>query len=55
MNPDTRRLSQVVLNTPRVSDDTISREMMTMLMGKGEASSRKTWLETKGNLAYTDI
>ena len=55
MNPDTRRLSQVVLNTQRVSDDTISREMMTMLMGKGEASSRKTWLETKGNLAYTDI
>jgi topoisomerase-4 subunit B len=55
MNPDTRRLSQVVLNTERVSDDTISREMMTMLMGKGEASSRKTWLETKGNLAYTDI
>lgn len=55
MNPDTRRLSQVILNTERVIDDVLSKEMMVMLMGKGEASSRKTWLETKGNLAYTDI
>lgn len=55
MNPDTRRLSQVILNTERVIDDILSKEMMIMLMGKGEASSRKTWLEAKGNLAYADI
>ena len=55
MNPDTRRLSQVVLNTERVADDVLSKDMMTMLMGKGEAASRKTWLEAKGNLAHADI
>ena len=48
MNPDTRRLSQVV-------DGGDSREMMHMLMGKSEASSRRVWLETKGNLAQADI
>ena len=55
MNPDTRRLSQVALNTERVLDDTMSKEMMTMLMGKGEASSRRAWLEEKGNLVNADI
>ena len=55
MNPDTRRLSQVVLNTERVLDDALSKDMMTMLMGKGEASSRRAWLEEKGNLVNADI
>ena len=48
MNPDTRRLSQVV-------DGEGSKTMMHMLMGKSEASSRRAWLEEKGNLAQTDI
>ena len=48
MNPDTRRLAQVV-------DGGDSKSMMHMLMGKSEASSRRAWLEEKGNLAQTDI
>ncbi|TDR31829.1 DNA topoisomerase IV subunit B [Hydromonas duriensis] len=55
MNPDTRRLSQVALNTERVADDGNSKIMMTMLMGKGEAASRRAWLEEKGNLVNADI
>ena len=55
MNPDTRRLSQVVLNTERVADDGASKTMMTMLMGKTEASSRRAWIEEKGNLVNADI
>ena len=55
MNPDTRRLSQVVLNTERVADDGASKIMMTMLMGKTEASSRRAWIEEKGNLVNADI
>jgi len=29
--------------------------MMNMLMGKGEASARRGWLEDKGNLVEVDI
>ena len=29
--------------------------MMNMLMGKGEASQRRTWLEEKGNEVEADI
>jgi topoisomerase-4 subunit B len=29
--------------------------MFTMLMGKGEASARRSWLEEKGNLVEVDI
>jgi topoisomerase-4 subunit B len=29
--------------------------MFTMLMGKGEASARRAWLEEKGNLADLDV
>jgi topoisomerase-4 subunit B len=28
---------------------------MTMLMGKGEAASRRSWLEEKGNEVEADI
>lgn len=55
MNPDTRRLAKVGLNAGSVADDSISKAMMTMLMGKGEASSRRAWLEEKGNLVNADI
>ena len=34
-------------------DLTVSR--MTMLMGKGEAASRRSWLEEKGNEVEADI
>lgn len=55
MNPDTRRLAQVGLSGALVADDEDSRAMMHMLMGKNEATSRRAWLEAKGNLGHADI
>lgn len=52
MNPDTRRLSPVALGDLDF-DATVAR--MTMLMGKGEAASRRSWLEEKGNEVEADI
>jgi len=52
MNPDTRRLSPVALGSLDF-DATVAR--MTMLMGKGEAASRRSWLEEKGNEVEADI
>jgi topoisomerase-4 subunit B len=52
MNPDTRRLSPVALGELDF-DATVAR--MTMLMGKGEAASRRSWLEEKGNEVEADI
>ncbi|SAK49092.1 DNA topoisomerase IV subunit B [Caballeronia calidae] len=52
MNPDTRRLLPVSLGDLGF-DLTVSR--MTMLMGKGEAASRRSWLEEKGNEVEADI
>jgi len=46
MDPDTRRLVQLVLDA---DDDTDS--MFDMLLAKKRAGDRKTWLESKGNLA----
>jgi topoisomerase IV subunit B len=44
--PDTRRLVQL---TVAAGDDT--NKIMDMLLAKKRAADRKTWLETKGNLA----
>ncbi|MDR5756526.1 DNA topoisomerase IV subunit B [Caballeronia sp. LZ035] len=52
MNPDTRRLLPIALGDLGF-DLTVSR--MTMLMGKGEAASRRSWLEEKGNEVEADI
>ncbi|MFM0694027.1 DNA topoisomerase IV subunit B [Paraburkholderia graminis] len=52
MNPDTRRLTPVALGELDY-DATVAR--MTMLMGKGEAASRRNWLEEKGNEVEADI
>src|SRR6201991_2710702 len=52
MNPDTRRLLPVHLGDLGF-DLTVTR--MTMLMGKGEAASRRSWLEEKGNEVEADI
>ena len=46
MHPDTRRLIQLTLNHPLQIAET-----MDMLLSKKRASDRKSWLETKGNLA----
>ncbi|WP_323843647.1 DNA topoisomerase IV subunit B [Moraxella sp. Pampa] len=46
MNPDTRRLVQLDLD-----DWTQTSKLMDMLLAKKRSSDRKTWLETKGDLA----
>ena len=46
IDPDTRRLVQLTLES---GDDT--HQMMDMLLAKKRASDRRSWLESKGNLA----
>ncbi|GLS24875.1 DNA topoisomerase IV subunit B [Marinibactrum halimedae] len=46
MDPDTRRLVQLVLNP---GDDT--NQVMDMLLAKKRSSDRKVWLEEKGDMA----
>lgn len=46
MAPDTRRLIQLTLENPEQTDAT-----MDMLLAKKRSADRKTWLESKGNLA----
>lgn len=50
MDPDTRRLVQLVLDT---DDDTNS--MFDMLLAKKRSGDRKAWLESKGDLAEVAI
>jgi topoisomerase-4 subunit B len=52
MNPDTRRLSPVALGALDFAA-TVAR--MNMLMGKGEAAARKSWLEEHGNEVEADV
>jgi len=52
MNPDTRRLLPVSLGD---FDLAASEARFNMLMGKGEASARRLWLEEHGNEAEADI
>ncbi|MCF5499296.1 DNA topoisomerase IV subunit B, partial [Pseudomonas syringae] len=46
MDPNTRRLVQLTLD-----DYAATAEMMDMLLAKKRAGDRKSWLESKGNLA----
>ena len=52
MNPDTRRLLRVSLGS---FDRAATTERFTMLMGKGEAQARRSWLETHGHEVEADI
>ena len=52
MNPDTRRLLPLVIDAAAFAE---ARETFTLLMGKGEASSRRSWMEAKGNLVEADV
>ncbi|MBN3859427.1 DNA topoisomerase IV subunit B [Neisseriaceae bacterium PsAf] len=51
MDPDSRRLLQVRIND--IPDDT--QKMFVLLMGRGEAASRREWIEEKGNQVEADI
>jgi len=46
MDPDTRRLVQLVLDEDGDTDSTFD-----LLLAKKRAGDRKTWLEAKGDLA----
>ena len=48
--PDTRRLVQL-----QVDDPERTRELMDMLLAKKRAGDRKSWLETKGDLATLEL
>jgi len=50
IHPDTRRLVQL-----QVEDGDGTRELMDMLLAKKRASDRKSWLETKGDLASLEV
>jgi topoisomerase-4 subunit B len=52
LNPDTRRLLRVSLGEV---DDGATARRFTMLMGKGEAAARRSWLEEHGNEVEVDI
>ncbi|MFC3852321.1 DNA topoisomerase IV subunit B [Salinispirillum marinum] len=46
MDPDTRRLVQLTIDDPEGT-----HQIMDMLLAKKRSGDRKTWLESKGNLA----
>ncbi len=46
MDPDTRRLIQL-----SIDEDGVADAIMDKLLGKKRAADRKTWLQSKGNLA----
>ena len=52
LNPDTRRLSPVVLG--EAGDDPV-RQCFHLLMGKGESAARRQWLERRGHEVEVDI
>jgi len=50
IHPDTRRLVQLTID-----DAPLTRGLMDMLLAKKRAADRKTWLETKGDLATLEV
>ncbi|HOV20153.1 MAG TPA: toprim domain-containing protein, partial [Ottowia sp.] len=52
LNPDTRRLLQVQLGR---SDLTATENLMTRLMGKGEAAARRELMELHGDAVEVDV
>ena len=52
MDPATRRVLPVHVR-PEAFEDTL--KMFTLLMGKGEASGRRAWMEEKGDSVEADV
>jgi topoisomerase-4 subunit B len=50
VHPDTRRLVQLV-----TEDADATARLLDMLLAKKRAGERKTWLETKGDLASIEV
>jgi len=52
LNPDTRRLLQVSFGD---ADAQATTQRFTMLMGRGEAAARRSWIEEHGNEVEVDV
>src|SRR5512140_1145504 len=52
LNPDTRRMLPVTVEDAALESD---RSVFNMMMGKENASQRREWMETYGNLVDADI
>ncbi|NMG77419.1 DNA topoisomerase IV subunit B [Aromatoleum diolicum] len=52
MDPATRRVLPVQVRAEALED---TKRMFTLLMGKGEASGRRAWMEEKGDTVEADI
>ena len=52
LNPDTRRMLPVTVDDAALDAD---RSVFNMMMGKENASQRREWMETYGNLVDADI
>ncbi len=52
MHPDTRRLLQVQIPE---GGGIGTHDIFVKLMGKGEAASRRAWMEAEGDTAEVDI
>ena len=52
LNPDTRRLLQVAIDSEGLA---FANDKINLLMGKGEAAQRRSWLELHGNEVEGDI
>jgi topoisomerase-4 subunit B len=52
MSPDTRRLLPLTVSAEVLAD---THKVFTLLMGKGEAASRRSWMEERGNLVEADV
>ncbi|MGX2955566.1 DNA topoisomerase IV subunit B [Ursidibacter sp. B-7004-1] len=55
MDPNTRRLVQLTLDTLSEEDDSATFEMMDMLLAKKRAEDRKQWLQERGNEAELNV
>nr|WP_234395883.1 hypothetical protein [Neisseria wadsworthii] len=52
MHPDTRRLLRVSIPEGAGKE---THDIFVKLMGKGEAASRRAWMEAEGDKAEVDI
>ena len=52
MNPETRRVLPVRVAQEHAAD---ALQVFTKLMGKGEAASRREWMEQYGNAVEVDV
>ena len=55
MDPNTRRLVQLTLDTLSEEEDSATFEMMDMLLAKKRAEDRKQWLQERGNEAELNV